>query len=87
LQHDNIGRRRFVVTERDGWRRTSIIVALGISQTLAWASSYYLVAILAKPTRSWNQIDERVCGVFGVFADYGPTWPARWPNDRPLRRT
>ena len=27
----------------------SIIVALGTTQTLAWASSYYLPAILADP--------------------------------------
>ena len=32
-----------------GNSRLSIIVPLGVSQTLAWASSYYLPAILADP--------------------------------------
>jgi len=30
-------------------RRTAVVLALGIAQTLAWASSYYLPAILADP--------------------------------------
>ncbi|MGH6681716.1 MAG: MFS transporter, partial [Bradyrhizobium sp.] len=30
-------------------RRTPLILALGTTQTLAWASSYYLPAILADP--------------------------------------
>ncbi len=46
--------------------RTAVVTALGIAQTLAWASSYYLPAILAEPIgasigvpRSW---------VFGAFS-------------------
>jgi len=46
--------------------RTVVVAALGIAQTLAWASSYYLPAILAEPIgasigvpRSW---------VFGAFS-------------------
>jgi predicted MFS family arabinose efflux permease len=46
--------------------RTVVVTALGIAQTLAWASSYYLPAILAEPIgasigvpRSW---------VFGAFS-------------------
>lgn len=31
------------------YSRTAVVAALGISQTLAWASSYYLPAILADP--------------------------------------
>lgn len=30
-------------------RRTSVVVALGVTQTVAWASSYYLPAVLATP--------------------------------------
>lgn len=30
-------------------KRTHVTVSLGIAQTLAWASSYYLLAVLAKP--------------------------------------
>jgi MFS family permease len=30
-------------------RRTTVVAALGVTQTLAWASSYYLPAILADP--------------------------------------
>src|SRR5579859_893444 len=33
----------------DSNRRLPIVVALGATQTLAWASSYYLPAILADP--------------------------------------
>ncbi|MES2412978.1 MAG: MFS transporter [Pseudomonadota bacterium] len=44
---------------------TSTIVALGLSQTLAWASSYYLLAILANPIAR----DLRV-GVPTVFAAF-----------------
>ncbi|WBV44354.1 MFS transporter [Pseudoroseomonas cervicalis] len=32
-----------------GPRKATIVTALGLSQTLAWASSYYLPAILARP--------------------------------------
>jgi hypothetical protein len=36
--------------------RSALIVALGVSQTLAWASSYYLPAILADPIRSTGAV-------------------------------
>src|SRR5271166_1807641 len=46
--------------------RRVVVTALGVSQTLAWASSYYLPAILADPIgaslnlpRSW---------IFGAFS-------------------
>jgi hypothetical protein len=32
--------------------RTAVVVGLGISQTIAWASSYYLLAMLATPMAS-----------------------------------
>lgn len=31
------------------WRRTGVVLGLGTAQTLAWASSYYLVAFVAAP--------------------------------------
>jgi predicted MFS family arabinose efflux permease len=55
-----------VVTDREGWRRISIIAALGTSQTLAWASSYYLVAILAKPMA--NDLASSTTSVFAAFS-------------------
>ena len=33
----------------DAYRRTTIVLALGATQTIAWASSYYLPAILGEP--------------------------------------
>ena len=47
-------------SERPARSRRAVVTALGVSQTLAWASSYYLPAILADPigaslhvSRSW----------------------------------
>lgn len=37
------------MTDATSTRRWPVIAALGTSQTLAWASSYYLIAILADP--------------------------------------
>jgi hypothetical protein len=34
-------------------RRTATVASLGSAQTLAWASSYYLPAILAAPMAPW----------------------------------
>ncbi len=34
------------------WRKTGIVLGLGTAQTLAWASSYYLVAFVAAPQAS-----------------------------------
>lgn len=46
--------------------RPSVIVALGISQTLAWASSYYLPAVLADPIASGLGIPR--ASVFAAFS-------------------
>jgi hypothetical protein len=43
-----------------------VIVALGISQTLAWASSYYLPAVLADPIASRLGIPR--ASVFAAFS-------------------
>ena len=43
-------------------RRTSIVAALGTTQTLAWASSYYLVAILADAKRRFEYRHVRLVG-------------------------
>ena len=47
-------------------RRTPTIVALGCAQTLAWASSYYLLAILAAPIARDLGVSEPT--VFGAFS-------------------
>ena len=36
-------------TTRTDWRKTGLVLGLGTAQTLAWASSYYLVAFVADP--------------------------------------
>jgi MFS family permease len=46
--------------------RTIVVVALGTAQTLAWASSYYLPAILADPIAQGTGVSRAV--VFGVFS-------------------
>jgi predicted MFS family arabinose efflux permease len=43
-----------------------VVVALGITQTLAWASSYYLPAILAEPIS--NDLHISRAWVFGAFS-------------------
>jgi hypothetical protein len=45
--------------------RATTVIALGSTQTLAWASSYYLPAILAQPIA--RDLDLPVSWVFGVF--------------------
>jgi predicted MFS family arabinose efflux permease len=47
-------------------RRTAVIAALGTTQTLAWASSYYLPAILADPIAA--DIGVARTWVFGAFS-------------------
>lgn len=37
------------MTEPHDWRRTGVVLGLGTTQTLAWASSYYLAAFIAAP--------------------------------------
>jgi predicted MFS family arabinose efflux permease len=46
--------------------RTRVIAALGTAQTLAWASSYYLIAILADPIAESLGLDRAL--VFGLFS-------------------
>ena len=46
--------------------RTIVVAALGTAQTLAWASSYYLPAILADPVADGTGVSRAV--VFGVFS-------------------
>ena len=46
--------------------RTSTVIALGTTQTLAWASSYYLPAILAEPIA--RDLAIPTDWVFGVFS-------------------
>ena len=46
--------------------RTAIVAALGTTQTLAWASSYYLVAILADPIA--EELGLTRAAVFGIFS-------------------
>jgi predicted MFS family arabinose efflux permease len=48
------------------WRRTSIVTALGVTQTLAWASSYYLIAILADPMA--RDTGSSSTGIFAAFS-------------------
>jgi len=47
-------------------RRRAIVLALGTAQTLAWASSYYLVAIVADPVS--RDLGVSVTAVFGAFS-------------------
>lgn len=46
--------------------RTVVVAALGTAQTLAWASSYYLPAILADPIAEGTGVSRAV--VFGIFS-------------------
>jgi predicted MFS family arabinose efflux permease len=47
-------------------RRYSVVIALGTAQTLAWASSYYLLAILAAPMA--RDLGVTVPTVFAAFS-------------------
>ncbi|MBJ7533367.1 MFS transporter [Rhodomicrobium vannielii ATCC 17100] len=49
-----------------GSSRLSVILALGTTQTLAWASSYYLLAILAEPIAASTSMSAN--GVFAAFS-------------------
>ncbi|PIG08913.1 MULTISPECIES: MFS transporter [unclassified Comamonas] len=46
--------------------RTQVTVLLGIAQTLSWASSYYLLAVLAKPISQSTSTSYSL--VFGAFS-------------------
>ena len=45
--------------------RTQVTVMLGIAQTLSWASSYYLLAVLARPISQSTSTSYSL--VFGAF--------------------
>jgi MFS family permease len=47
-------------------RQLPVVLALGTTQTLAWASSYYLVAILADPIA--RDLDTSSTAVFAAFS-------------------
>jgi len=47
-------------------RRTSVVLALGVAQTLAWGSTYYLPAILAKPMA--EEFEVSLGWVYGAFS-------------------
>src|SRR5947207_13273750 len=47
-------------------RRLWVILALGTTQTIAWASSYYLPAVLAKPIAA--DLDLSPTYVFGALS-------------------
>lgn len=46
--------------------RTHVTVILGLTQTLSWASSYYLLGVLAKPIS--HSIDTSYALIFGAFS-------------------
>ncbi|MEO5881780.1 MAG: MFS transporter, partial [Caldimonas sp.] len=46
--------------------RARVVITLGIAQTLAWASSYYLLAVLAEPMA--KDLGTSVATVFGAFS-------------------
>ena len=46
--------------------RKQVTVMLGIAQTLSWASSYYLLAVLAKPIS--QSVGTSYSLVFGAFS-------------------
>lgn len=59
------------------WRRTGIVLGLGTAQTLAWASSYYLIAFIAGPQAtdigtSTSMIYAAFTGALLVSALLGP---------------
>ncbi len=47
-------------------KRSSVVAALGVSQTIAWASSYYLPAVLAAPMAA--TFDQSPVFVFAAFS-------------------
>jgi hypothetical protein len=68
-------------------RKAATVVALGSAQTLAWASSYYLPAVLAAPmARPRRHPADRVRGVLDRAPGLGRARSARRPGDRSLGR-
>jgi hypothetical protein len=47
-------------------KQTSVVIALGSAQTLAWGSTYYLPAILAAPMA--RELGASTGLVFGAFS-------------------
>ena len=64
--------------------RLGVVAALGTAQTLAWASSYYLPAILADPiAHDLGDLEQLVlCRVLGVAGDLRTARPAVGRADR-----
>ena len=65
-------------------RRSVVVSTLGITQTLAWGSTYYLAAVFADPISDTLQLPH--AWFFGIFsaclAALGPARAARRPHDR-----
>lgn len=57
--------------------KPAAVVPLGIAQTLAWASSYYLLAILADPIARDTGLTSRTvfAAVFGSASNFGADRP------------
>ena len=54
-----------MIDRRGGSKRTSVVLALGVTQTISWASSYYIPAILAVPiARELKLPNDRVFAAF-----------------------
>jgi hypothetical protein len=65
------------VAEWRDWQRIGIITRLGTAQTLAWASSYYLPAMLADPIA--RDLGVSAAHVFAAFSPRccSPRWWGR----------
>ena len=68
-------------------RRSVVVSTLGITQTLAWGSTYYLTAVFADPVTAALHLPR--AWFFGVFSAAlllsGLLGTARGPDDRSLR--
>jgi hypothetical protein len=63
--------------------KLAVNVPLGLMQTVAWASSYYLLAILAEPmARYANAIGGGVRRIFPGAFNFGGNQPAGRQNHR-----
>ena len=62
--------------------RVTVVAALGSTQTLAWASSYYLPAILGEPIAKGLGVAPSV--FFGIFFDRAVVIRCAWACGRPL---
>ena len=50
----------------EGGQSTLVVIALGVAQTIAWGSSYYLPAVLANPIA--RELDVPPALIFGAFS-------------------